>query len=157
MSLVKWAFVGLLVLPAAEIATFILAAQAIGWAGTIAFFLATSLIGVIVLRRSGRRDLDRFLAVLARDGVSAIHLETPGLAAIIGGILLVVPGFITDLAGALLFVTPVRRWASMTIGRALRRRRRDPPTRTVIDLSPDQWRQLPDGRLEDNRSRKRGS
>ena len=111
MSLVKWAFIVVIMLPAAEIAVFFLVALTIGWLWTIGLFLATSVIGVIVLKRSGRGDLDRFGAALAQDGVRAIHLESPGLAAMVGGILLVFPGFITDVLGALLFVPPLRRWA----------------------------------------------
>jgi UPF0716 family protein affecting phage T7 exclusion len=124
----------------------------IGWLWTVLLFLATSAIGVMVLKRTGRGDLDRFRAAVRQDGLRAIHLETPGLAAMVGGILLVFPGFITDLMGALLFVPPLRRWASATIGRALKKRRagRDP---SVIDLSPDEWHQVSDGTRKDRRPR----
>jgi UPF0716 protein FxsA len=150
MSLMKWAFVGLLTLPVAELVVLIVVAVAIGWFWAIALFLGTSAVGVLLLRHTGRRDLDRFVTALSREGVRAIHLETPGLAAIVGGILLVFPGFITDLAGALLFLPPIRKWAAAWIGRAAAaRRRRAPRGRTVIDLAPDQYRQLPDTKLED--------
>jgi UPF0716 protein FxsA len=59
MSLVKWIFVGLLLLPAAEIAVFVLFAMLIGWLWTILLFLATSAVGIWLLRRSGRDNLDR--------------------------------------------------------------------------------------------------
>jgi UPF0716 protein FxsA len=155
MSLVKWGFIGLLALPAAEIAVFILVALAIGWLWTIALFLATSVIGIIVLKRSGRADLDRFRSALTRDGAGAIHFEAPGLAAMIGGILLVFPGFITDVAGALLFLPPVRRWVRATIGRASRKPQPTQRGRSVIDLAPDQWRQLPNTKIDDDHERKR--
>ena len=156
MSLVKWGFVGLLALPLAEGATFVLVALAIGWLWTMAACLATSAIGVILLRRSGRTDLDHFLAALARDGTRAIHLENPGLAALLGGILLVLPGFITDLLGALLFLPQFRSWARTKISHA-RAQRRNARGRTMIDLPPDQWRQLPDRPLERKRPRKHRS
>jgi hypothetical protein len=52
--------------------------------------------------------------------------------------------------GALLLVPAVRRWASATMGRALRKRRqrRDP---TVVDLDPEDWHQISDRPLEDGR------
>jgi UPF0716 protein FxsA len=152
MSLLKWAFIGLVVLPAAEIVVIILLAITIGWLWTVLLFLATSAIGVMVLRRTGRGELDRFRTAVSRDGVRAIHLDTPGLAAMVGGILLVFPGFITDLIGALLFVPPLRRWAGAMIGRALKKRRagRDP---SVIDLSPEEWHQVSDGTRKDRRQR----
>src|SRR3989442_627390 len=117
MSLVKWIFVGLLLLPAAEIAVFVLIAMLIGWFWTIALFLATSAFGVWLLRRSGRDNLARFAVALQQDGVGAIHLESPGFASVLGGILLVFPGFITDAVGALLFVPLLRRWAAAAAGR----------------------------------------
>jgi UPF0716 family protein affecting phage T7 exclusion len=85
----------------------------------------------------------------------SIHLETPGLATLAGGILLVLPGFITDVVGALLFVPPFRRWVSATISRALRKRRAgaDP---SVIDLTPEEWHHVAD-RIEDGSTRKRST
>ena len=156
MSLVKWAFIVVILLPAAEIAVFILVALTIGWLWTIGLFLATSFVGLIVLKRSGRGDLDRFGAALVQDGVRAIHLESPGLAAMVGGILLVFPGFITDVLGALLFVPPLRRWAGAIIGRAYRKRRRGRHAPAVIDLPPDQWDEVPEARIEDRHDGKGG-
>src|SRR5262249_32144140 len=112
MSLVKWTFIGLAALPAAEFLALILVAALIGWLWTAALFVGTSVIGVLLLRKSGRADLDRVRRAFARDGFRAIHLETPGVASVIGGILLVFPGFITDILGAALYVPALRRWAA---------------------------------------------
>src|SRR3954447_19906426 len=134
MSLVKWGFIGLLLLPAAEIAVFLSVALAIGWLWTICLFLATTALGFAILRRSGRNDVARFRNAYAQGGVRAIHLDSPGLGPIVSGILLVFPGFITDVLGLLLLLPPLRRWLGVAIGRALqaRRRKRDP---SVIDLT----------------------
>jgi UPF0716 protein FxsA len=155
MSLVKWTFIGVILLPLGEIAVFIAIALTIGWLWTAVLFVATSAVGVLVLKRMGRGDLDRFRTAVGAGGIRTIHLDTPGLAPIIGGILLVLPGFITDLAGALLFIPPVRRWVRASIGRARKKRRaaRDP---SVIDLAPDEWHHISDA-IEDGRDRKRTS
>jgi UPF0716 protein FxsA len=155
MSFVKWALIGLLLLPAAEIVVFVLVAMTIGWFWAALLFLATSVIGVYLLRRSGRTDLERFRADVRKDGMRAIRVDG-GLGPMIGGILLVFPGFITDLLGALLLVGPIRRWASATIGRALKRRQaqRDP---AVVDLSPGEWHQISDRSLDGKRRRARRS
>ena len=152
MFLVKWTFIGVILLPLAEIVAFVAVAMTIGWFPTLFLFVATSVAGVLVLKRAGRSDLDRFREAVGADGIRTIHLDTPGLAPILAGILLVLPGFITDLAGVLLLLPPVRRWASATLGRALRRRRaaREP---SVIDLAPNEWRHVSD-RIEDGRKRK---
>jgi len=112
MSLVKWTLIGLLVLPAAELFAFFLVAALIGWLWAAGLFIATSILGALLLRRFGRADLDRLRTAFARDGIRALHLETPGMATMLGGILLIFPGFITDLLGAALLLPTVRRWAA---------------------------------------------
>jgi len=144
MSLVKWAFIGLLVLPAAEIIFFIAVAALIGWLSAVALFLTTSVAGVMLLKRSGRADLERFRAAFARDGIRAVHLESPGLATIVGGILLVLPGFITDILGVALFVPVLRRWGAAWLASAARERRRASRDPSIIDLEPSEWQQIPD-------------
>ena len=49
MSLVKWAFIGVLLLPAAEFVAFTLVALAIGWLWAALLFLGTTAIGLLVL------------------------------------------------------------------------------------------------------------
>ena len=148
MSLVKWAFIGLILLPVAEIAAFVVVALAIGWFWAACLFLATTVAGLLILRRTGRGDLERFRTEWARNGIRALHLDSPGLAPMIAGILLVLPGFVTDIAGALLLLPPVRRRLRAAISRARDegRRQRDP---SVLELSPKEWRELPDASIED--------
>ena len=154
MSLVKWAFIGLLILPAAELVALLLMVGMLGWLLTIILFFGTSFAGVMLLRRSGRGDLDRVRLAFAREGLRAIHLETPGFAAVLGGILLVLPGFITDLTGLALLIPAFRRWAGGAIGRAARSRQRDP---SVIDLEPGEWHQIPDKRRKRRRKSNNGA
>jgi UPF0716 protein FxsA len=150
MSLVKWGFIGLLALPAAEITVFIVVALTIGWLRALALFLATSLIGMIVLKQAGRTARERLRSELTRDGINAVHLESPGLATLIGGFLLVLPGFITDVAGALWFVPSIRRWAGAAVGRHFGQGAQAQRGPAVIDLPPDQWRPIDEGRIEDS-------
>ena len=154
MSLVKWGFVGLFLLPLAEIAVFVAVAVAIGWLPAVCLFLATTILGLVILRRSGRSDLDRFRDAFRRDGFRAIHLESPGLGPMLGGILLVFPGFVTDLLGALLLVPLVRRKLRGLAARAreTRRRQRQPE---VVDLTPKEWRQISEKPIKGDNPRKR--
>ncbi len=150
MSLVKRVFLALLLLPAAELVVFILVAQTIGWLWALALCLATSFAGAILLRAGGA-NLRRFRAVLSDDGARIVQLEGPGLGLLLAGILLLLPGFITDLLGLLLLVPALRRAAAATIGRALRKRWGGPPQDPVVDLPPDQWHQVPDRALDHKR------
>ena len=157
MSLVKWTFIGLIALPAAELLAFVMVASLIGWLRTAALFIATSVVGVLLLRKSGRVDLARFRAAFAQQGLRAVHLETPGFATMLGGILLTFPGFITDAVGAALFVPLVRGWAAgklATLARGRGRHGRNDDR--VIDLEPDQWHQISD-RRRGRRRKSKGS
>jgi UPF0716 protein FxsA len=150
MLFVKWTLIGLILLPVAETVVFILVVLVFGWIWTILLFTATTFAGLNVLWRTGRGDLNRFLAAVKLEGLRAIHLNAPGLGPMLGGILLVFPGFITDIVGALLFIAPFRRWSGAAIGRRLkmRRARRNP---SLIDLEPGEWRQVTDGTFQDKR------
>jgi UPF0716 protein FxsA len=141
MSLVKWAFIGVLLLPVAEFTAFALVALAIGWVWAALLFLSTTVIGLLVLRRAGRRDFDRFRETLGAQGIRSINLETPGLATMLGGILLVLPGFITDVAGALLLLPMTRRLIGSAISHAVKKQRAASQP-DVIDLAPDEWHQI---------------
>jgi len=158
MTVVKWAFIGLLLLPTAEFVVFVAVAAAIGWVWAGLLFVATSVIGVLLLRRSGRRDLARFRAAVKTGGIASVRVDGPGVGPLIGGILLVFPGFITDVLGALMLLGPIRRWAAAAIGRAFRKpagQPRRPGEPSVIDLSPGEWRQISDRSLDGRRRRPR--
>ena len=150
MLLVKWTLIGLLLLPAAETVVFILVVVLFGWIWAILLFMGTTFAGLNVLWRTGRSDLNRFVGSVKHDGVRAIHLNSPGLGPMLGGFLLVFPGFITDFVGILLFIPQFRRWTGAAIGRKLKQRRaRQGPSQ--IELEPREWRQVTDATLGDHR------
>jgi UPF0716 protein FxsA len=152
MSLVKWAFIALLALPAAEIALFLILAALIGWFWTSILFVATSALGIFLLRHSGRSDLARVADGLAKGGLRGVNRNTQALANVLGAFLLILPGFITDLAGAALFVPAVRRWAARAMTGTAQKPR---PGDGVIDLEPGEWRRIPEKKRGRPRSRRR--
>src|SRR5438445_6390142 len=107
---------GLLLLAAAEIALLVLVVQQIGLALTLRRVLATSLLGGWLLRREGIRAW-RALRRASMDGRPPGAEVSDGLLGLLGGVLLVVPGFLTDLAGLALLVPPVRRGARRGVRR----------------------------------------
>ncbi|MDQ6434171.1 FxsA family protein [Mesorhizobium sp. LHD-90] len=97
----------LFVLPLAEIAGFVVVGREIGALATIALVLASGIAGSILLRWQGFGTLARLRADLeaGRDpGRQMAH----GVMIVFAGILLIIPGFITDIVGILLFIPPVR-------------------------------------------------
>jgi UPF0716 protein FxsA len=149
--MVKWIIVAILLLPVAEIATFILVATLIGLGWALALMLATTLAGVLVMRRAGRGRLAQFRVAVADSDVTGIEANTGGFLTVLAGVLLFLPGFITDLVGALLLIGPLRRWCGGRFRRVVHARsgRRD----AVVDLAPGEWRQVPDPELENKREK----
>jgi UPF0716 protein FxsA len=135
----------LLLLPAAEFLVFLLVAWAIRLLPALGLLLITSLAGALVLRRVNRGQFTQFRRVLRDREVTANATQGGGLLVALAGILLVLPGFITDLLGAGLLVPPLRRRFGAAFGRAIRRGPRATGP-TVIDLAPGEWKAIPDRR-----------
>ena len=119
--LVGLAVVAAAALAVAEIALLVVAVHYLGAAVTLLLVLATSVVGFWVVRRQGGAAWRRFRAAAA-DGRPAGREVTSRLLALLGGLLLVLPGFLTDLAVALLQVPPVRQVAVSGTQRLVERR-----------------------------------
>lgn len=102
-----WLFLPFILLPIAEIATFIVVGGWIGVLPTIGLVILAAFLGMTVIRRQGMQALDRLQATMdaGRDpGPQIAH----GALKVIAGILLILPGFLTDIVGLLLLVPPIR-------------------------------------------------
>ena len=97
----------LLVVPIAEIATFIAVGGAIGVWWTLLLILVTAIIGTILLRTQGLGLLARIQGEVRAGRVPAREL-VHGLMLLLAGVLLLTPGFVTDALGFALFVPPLR-------------------------------------------------
>lgn len=107
----------LFLLPILEMYLLIRVGGYLGAWPTIALVVTAGAVGVAVLRREGPAALNR-VAVRMRTGeVPALELAEGALLAA-AGLLLLLPGFLTDIVGLLLLVPPCRRWAA---GRLVRR------------------------------------
>ncbi len=153
MFVAKYMLLAVLALPFAELAVFVLVASWIGFGWALLLVIATSALGAVVLRRAGGSHIERIrgalddgprrLAVFQADGIE--------LLVVLGGFLLLLPGFITDVIGLALLIPPVQRWIGARIDRAARRHAEQ--STGVVDLEPEDWRQMPDGKLTDERRR----
>ncbi|ARD47185.1 membrane protein FxsA [Sporosarcina sp. P37] len=97
----KWLAALFILVPTAELAVLMLSGKTIGILPTITIIIATGIGGAYLAKKQGLRawrDLQYRLA----------NRETPGKALVdsvcilLGGLLLLMPGFITDIAGLLL-------------------------------------------------------
>lgn len=97
----------LLLVPLAEIATFVVVGSKIGVLATIALVLATAITGATLLRIQGLGTLGRIQAQMDRGQMPSRDL-VHGVMIMAAGLLLLTPGFITDTLGFLLFVPAIR-------------------------------------------------
>ena len=147
MHLGKKIAIGLLLLPVAELAAFVLLAWAIGFLAALALMVLTSLAGAVVLRLVGRGQLAHFRAAMEGGEAAAMAAGGDRLILALAGILLLLPGFITDLLGALLLVPQVRQGLGATIGRVIGVAAGRAPGDGVVDLDRQEWREVPDQEL----------
>lgn len=139
MNVAKWLLLGILTLPFAELAVFAMVAVTIGLGWTLALLVGTTLAGIMILRHAGGNHIARVRVAMADGNISALRADRTGAHNLLGGILLVLPGFITDALGLLVL-----------LGSLVATLRRGPAQSSpdgVIDLAPDQWRRVPDPRL----------
>src|SRR3954470_11669151 len=96
-----------IVVPIAELAVLIQVGQLIGVWWTIALLIADAMLGSILLRTQTRTAWRRFNEALAEGRIP--HREViDGVLVIFGGVLLLTPGFITDIFGLLFLFPPTR-------------------------------------------------
>ena len=96
-----------LVLPLIEIAGFVLVGSQIGVLPTLGLVVATSIAGAMLLRAQGFGMMSRIRAELAAGRDPSRELAH-GVMILLAGILLLIPGFFTDILGILLFLPPLR-------------------------------------------------
>ena len=110
-----------IVVPIVEIYVIIQVGQAIGPLWTILLLIADSIIGAQLLRWQGRGAWRRFQESFAAGRMP--HNEIlDGVMVIVGGTLLLTPGFITDAFGLLLLLPPTRAVLRRFLFRLIARR-----------------------------------
>jgi UPF0716 protein FxsA len=116
------ALLALLVLvPTVEIAVILTVGHSIGAAWTIVLLLASALLGSWLLRRQSRRAWRSLTEAQAAGRVPATE-TAEGVLVLVGGLLMVFPGFLTDILGLVMLLPPVRRFGGQMIVRRIARR-----------------------------------
>lgn len=90
----------------AEIATLVAAGRVIGVLGVILLLILGGMTGMSLIRQSGLS-----IMMLGRSGLNArmaSEQAATGLTAFAAGLLFLMPGFLSDMAGLMLLLPPVR-------------------------------------------------
>jgi UPF0716 protein FxsA len=110
LALIVWA--------AAEIAAFVAVAQQIGVLLAVILVLGISTAGPWLIRRAGIGVIDHARARMARGELPDGEV-LDGVVLLLGGALVLVPGFIGDVIGLLLLFAPARHLVIRLAGRHL--------------------------------------
>ncbi len=97
-----------LLVPVAEIAVFIQVGSRLGAGMTVLLVVVSAVVGVWLVRRQGLATATRVQAMMARGESPALGM-LEGLALLAAGVLLVIPGFVTDVAAFTLLIPSLRR------------------------------------------------
>ena len=121
----------------AELAAFAAVVHLIGFAGAILACILTSLAGLSTLRRVGLSAILRLRQAVAGRTSEQSRLSREavldGTLAGLGGALLILPGFVSDLVGLALAAPSVRLWVTerLKLGR--------PAAPRATELAPWEW------------------
>lgn len=97
----------IITLPVIEIAIFVTVSDAIGLFPAIAGMVLAGLAGVTLWRHEGLRTLVRAQQAMDR-GEAPVAEVLDGVCILLAGALLILPGFLSDIAALVLLLPPVR-------------------------------------------------
>ena len=116
--------IAFIVLPILELYLLLAIGRQIGPLPTLAWVLVSGMVGASLSRRESRRVWRQSREAMARGQVPEEGILS-GVLVLAGGVLLIIPGVITDVMGLLLLLPPVRRLISARVRRTLERKVRD--------------------------------
>ncbi len=127
----------------AEIVVFVATAERIGLGFALLLTVLTSLLGVTALKRSGASALSS-LRSMAGEPLTRETALVDGMIGAIGALLLIIPGFLTDLVGLALLAPSSRQWLVRRLGVSSvgHDRPRARPGSGTIDLDGRDWTRL---------------
>ena len=97
-------FIIFISVPLIEIFLFIKVGEIIGSLQTILLVVLTAIIGSILIKREGIKALNRFKLSRINEPNNIIKAVGDGLFIFVSGVLLLTPGFATDILGFILFL-----------------------------------------------------
>lgn len=105
-----------IVVPIAELYVIIQVGEVIGVVPTLLLLLLDAVLGSLLLRHQGRGAWRRFNEAIAQRRFPGKEVAD-GVLIVIGGTLLLAPGFLTDIVGLLLLIPPTRAIARRVLKR----------------------------------------
>src|SRR5881227_2049935 len=117
----RYIFLLIIVIPAAEIGLLLFFGKTIGVWPTLSLILLTGIIGTYLAKREGLQTIRKAQEQL-RKGQLPGEALLDGICILIGGVLLITPGFITDITGFFMLFPPTRKVFKLLIMISLRKK-----------------------------------
>lgn len=128
-----------------------LVAGAAGGFTVLALLAGGTVLGAAVIKRAGRRAFRTLTETLQQQQAGAVPPQDAGSTGngflMLGGVLLMVPGLLSDAAGLLLLLPSVRSWAGRYAERSLERRVRAAMPGSFGDAFQQARMHRPDGKV----------
>ncbi|MBN8208582.1 membrane protein FxsA [Bacillus sp. NTK071] len=113
----------IIIVPALEIALLLLSGRTLGLIPTVLLIISTGVLGAWLARREGSEAIQKVNRQM-QTGQMPGDAILDGLCILIGGVVLLTPGFITDAVGFLLLIPatrkPFKRWMLTFIERKMK-------------------------------------
>lgn len=111
-------FLAFTLIPLLELWLLVRIGQVVGPGSTLLFVVLMGVLGAAAARSQGRKVLADWQRALSEGRVPEEGV-LGGMLVLVGGILLITPGVITDLVGLLLLMPWTRKWFAQTVRRNL--------------------------------------
>jgi UPF0716 protein FxsA len=124
-------FVAFIIVPILELWLIGEVADVLSWPVTLLILIAEAVLGAWLVKREGRSTWRRFREALgSRARVPAVEV-VDGALVLVGGTLLLTPGFLSDIVGFLCLLPPSRAVLNRAIRARMRRSFRLGPARST--------------------------
>ena len=112
----------IIIVPALEIALLLLSGRTLGLIPTVLLIIGTGILGAWLARKEGAETIQKVNRQMQTGQIPGEAI-LDGLCILVGGVVLLTPGFITDAVGFLLLVPatrkPFKRWIKKFLERRM--------------------------------------
>ena len=127
--MMKWLILLLIVVPALELALLIWAAGNIGFFITLGLIITTGVIGAFLAKKQGLKAIGDIQKAIGNFESPGENLLSAGFV-LVGGVMLLTPGFISDAVGFTMLFTPTQKIYKPLVLRLIHKKMKN--TRVIV-------------------------
>ncbi|MBM7706693.1 FxsA family protein [Chryseomicrobium aureum] len=117
----KWILLSVVLFPIVELILFLTVGKAIGVLWTLGLILVSGIVGIYLVRTVGIQAFKELPKQIER-GEHPANTVVDGVLIGIGAVLVLLPGFLTDVIGITLLLAPTRKLYRPAINRFIQRK-----------------------------------